>query len=80
MEITKRFFDSVSEGLYEIFFSEVVMRELNNAPEPKGHIFAKLLEKFSPAKLEITEEIEELASLYLERGVVPIAKGMMPYM
>lgn len=74
MEITKRFFDSVSEGLYEIFFSEVVMRELNNAPEPKRTYFAELLERFSPAKLEITEEIEELASLYLERGVVPMTK------
>lgn len=73
-EVTKRFFESVSEGLYEIFFSEVVTRELNNAPEPKRASFAKLLEKLNPTKLEITDEIEELASLYIERGVVPIAK------
>ena len=73
-DITKVFFESVSEGSYEIFFSEVVIRELNNAPEPKRTSFAKLLEKLNPTKLEITNEIEELASLYIERGVVPIAK------
>lgn len=73
-DITKRFFEAVSGGVYEIFFSEVVMRELNNAPEPKKALFAELLEKFNPTKLEITDEIEDLASLYMERGAVPAAK------
>ena len=47
-DITRGFFALVSEGVYEIFFSEVVIRELNNAPESKRTLFAKLLKDFSP--------------------------------
>ncbi len=43
-DITKGFFELVFEGAYEIFFSEVVVRELNNASEPKRASFAKLKE------------------------------------
>jgi len=73
-DITRGFFELVSEGIYEIFFSEVVIRELNNAPESKRTLFAKLLKDFSPTKLEITDEIEEIANIYMERKVVPVAK------
>ncbi|MFA4889347.1 MAG: PIN domain-containing protein [Candidatus Omnitrophota bacterium] len=73
-DVTKRFFDSASKEVYEIFFSEVVIRELNNAPEPRKTSFTELLKKFTPIKLEITDEIEELASLYIERRAIPAAK------
>jgi len=74
MDITRRFFDSLPEGSYEIFLSEVVLRELGNAPEPRKTYFAELVEKFSPMKLEITDEIQQLATLYMERGIVPASK------
>ena len=73
-DITKGFFESLPVSPYEIFVSEVVLRELGNAPEPKKTALAKLIERFDPTVLEVTDETEQLAALYIERGVVPASK------
>lgn len=73
-DITKMFFASVAENLYEIFVSEIVIRELNNAPKPKRIRLLNLLNKYTPTELEITEEAEELTEVYIDREIVPKGK------
>ena len=83
-DITKRFFDSIKEGLsacvhaqagiYEIFISEVVIREINDAPESKRKALFDLVNKYAPVELETTEEADELTEFYMERGIIPKGK------
>lgn len=73
-DITKEFFKSVEKGFYEIYASDVVFREVNNAPEDKRIKLAKLIEKYSPIELDTVEEAKQLANIYLERKIVPEAK------
>ena len=60
-DITRQFFASIEEGPYEIYISEVVIREISNAPEPKKTMLFNLVNKYNPAELEITQEANELA-------------------
>ena len=73
-DITKRFFASIKEGIYEIFISEVVIMEINDAPESKRKILFDLVNEYSPAELETTEEANELTEFYMERGIIPKGK------
>jgi predicted nucleic acid-binding protein len=72
--ITKSFFASVKDSYYEIFISEVVIREINDAPESKKKTLFDLINKYKPLELETTEEADELTEIYLKRGIVPLAK------
>lgn len=73
-DITKEFFNSVKKGFYEIYVSEVVFREVNNAPEDKKAKLAKLIEQCAPIRLDTAGEAEKLANIYLDKGIVPAAK------
>jgi predicted nucleic acid-binding protein len=73
-DITKRFFDSIKEDIYEIFISEVVIREINDAPEPKRKALFDLVNKYAPVELETTEEADELTEVYMDRGIIPEGK------
>ncbi|MBI4669602.1 MAG: hypothetical protein HY747_10565 [Elusimicrobia bacterium] len=73
-DATKQFFAFIEEGLYEIYISEVVVREINNAPEPKKTALFGLVNKYAPRELETSQEASELAELYIGRGIVPQSK------
>lgn len=70
-DITKQFFASIEEGLYEIYISEVVVKEINNAPEPKRTTLFDLISKYNPVELNTTQEASELAELYMGRSIIP---------
>lgn len=70
-DITKDFFDSIKKGCYEIYISEVILREINNAPENKKSLLAKLIEQYAPIKLDTISEVEELANIYLNKKIIP---------
>ncbi|MFH1259880.1 MAG: type II toxin-antitoxin system VapC family toxin [Elusimicrobiota bacterium] len=70
-DITKTFFDSIEEKIYEIFISEVVIREINDAPELKRKALFDLVNKYAPVELETTKEADELTEFYMERGIIP---------
>jgi predicted nucleic acid-binding protein len=74
MDITKSFFQAINENLYEIFISEIVIKEINDAPDPKKSALFKLINKHAPMELEVTEEAIELAGMYIKRGIVPKGK------
>ncbi len=73
-DITKGFFDSIKEDIYEIFISEIVIREINNAPAPKRKILFDLVNEYVPVELEVTEEANELTEFYMERNIIPKGK------
>lgn len=70
-DMTKMFFASIKENLYEIFVSEVVIREINDAPESKRMALFDLVNEYAPVELETTEEANELTEIYMNRGIVP---------
>ncbi len=73
-DITKMFFSSVKEDLYEVFISDVVLREIGNAPEPKRGALFDLISEYTPVELETTAEANELTEAYMSRGIVPKGK------
>ena len=42
-DVTKDFFDLVRQGQYEVFISGVVVKEINDAPEPKRTQLGELI-------------------------------------
>ena len=73
-DVTKEFFALVQQGRYEIFISAVVVKEINDAPEPKKDQLGELIKTCPITELEITEEADELAKSYMNRGIVPEKK------
>ena len=73
-DTTKSFFCSIGKKIYGTFISEVVLREIDNAPEPKRGALFGLLKKYPPVELEVSEEASELAEEYMKRGIVPAGK------
>ncbi len=73
-DITKKFFDSIKENIYEIFISEAVIREINDASPPKRKILFDLVNEYVPVELEVTEEANELTEFYMERNIIPKGK------
>lgn len=73
-DVTKEFFDLVKQGQYEVFISEVVFKEINKASEPKKVQLGELIKTCPVIELDVTEEVEELAKSYMDRGIVPEKK------
>src|SRR5579864_2255046 len=69
MEITKRFMALAFNPSYEMLISDVVIRELNRAAEPKRQLLLDVVREF-PVLLS-TAESEELAEAYVREGILP---------
>ncbi len=61
----------MKEGKYEVYISDVVMREIIEAPIEKVKKLTKLLEDLKPLKLTFNKESELLAKEYIAKGVIP---------
>lgn len=72
--ITREFFDKVLPGAkYEIFLSEVTIRELANTKELElCDKFLKLVQGLSVEVVTLTSEISQLAKQFVEEGYIPI--------
>lgn len=68
-KVAKKVFKLVKKGEIEGLISEVVVRELNRAPEPRRSRLQKLVSKIKV--LEITPKAKELAQEYVRAGVIP---------
>ena len=64
---TLDFFQRVRYGTFEIFTSQVVLEELEGAPEPRRSQVMKLWQETSHVRLGIPAEARELALLYLKK-------------
>lgn len=75
MAITKEFFDLVRKGVYDVYISDVVLVEINRAPENIKKKLLGLIEQIEPTILELTTEAENLADLYIKRKIIPDKKA-----
>ncbi len=68
-EDSKRFFTKVAAGKYKVLVSDVLLKEISEAPERVQSVLTSLPTD-SVEEIPITAEAEELAEEYLRRGVV----------
>ncbi len=74
MAITQEFFELVRKGVYHVYISDVVLAEINRASDDTKKKLLDLIEEIEPENLELTQEAEDLAAIYLERKIVPEKK------
>ena len=72
--VTREFFELVFKGIYEVYISEVVLEEINKAPQEKKTRLKSLIERSAPLSLETTKEAGQLAKAYMDRGIIPVKK------
>ena len=68
-EVSRRFFEQVSQGRFVVLLSRLTADELQDAPEAVLHVLTQL----QPEQVErvvLTEETHELAQQYVEAGVL----------
>ena len=68
---TKRLWERVKAGEFEVFISPVDVLELDACPEPKRSALAKWLQSIPYTLLQQTDEVLELAAQYLKAGILP---------
>ena len=68
---TVQLFKEISAGKYEAFTSRYVIDELTNAPEPKREKMLSLISEYGIPVLEPTNEVVQLAGIYIEERVIP---------
>ena len=68
---TKNLFEMINQDVLEGYFSELVMEEINKAPELKMKALVGLVHAVKLDSLEITTEIEALADRYVSEGIIP---------
>ena len=73
-DVTKYFFEYVDKGHYDVYYSDVVLFEINRAGESKRQILMELIRKYGLNELETTTEAENLADKYLEKKIIPAKK------
>lgn len=73
-DVTRDFIDLVRKGKYEVFISEVVIKEINRAPEPKRNQLGALIKSCPVTELEVTEVVDELAKSYMAKDILPEKK------
>jgi predicted nucleic acid-binding protein len=71
MQVTRAFFNKVKSGEYEIYSSAVVVMEIENAGAEIKKALTALIKEHSPIMLDIDEEIDSLAEIYMMDGIIP---------
>ncbi len=71
-DITKQFFASLRLKNFTMYGSEIVATEIKNTPDVElRKLLVAEIEEYSLEILPITEEIETLASRYVEHKIIP---------
>lgn len=66
-----KLFDDIRSGLFEPYTSTIVISELIKASEPKKKMMLELISQYDISVLPITEEIYDLANVYVKNGIIP---------
>jgi predicted nucleic acid-binding protein len=68
---TLQFFEQLKQGVYDIFVSEVVFQEIDQASPEKRALLHTLITEYQPETLEINPQALHLVSQYLAQGALP---------
>jgi len=71
MAVTREFFDSLPESQFDIYISDVVLKEVDQASEEKMAQLRRLIVQFMPTILAWEPTVKELADAYLQNKVLP---------
>lgn len=71
-EVTLKLFDEVRSFRFEVYISEVVLKEINEASSFKAKQLISLINEFEFPELKINEETKTLADEYVRQNVIPI--------
>lgn len=71
-DFTLKLFNEVKNGKYEVFISQVVVREINRAPQEKAVRLRDQIKKVDPVELIIDGNVQVLAREYIDRGIIPV--------
>ena len=66
-----KLFEAVRSGRFEIYTSDLVIRELEKAQEPKRTKMLSLIEDYKPKMLENSSKVKYLGQLYIENAIIP---------
>ena len=70
-EATHNFFDSLPNNKFDIYISDIVMAEFEQATETKKDQLIKLIDNYNPTILTVESSVRELADAYLANNVLP---------
>jgi hypothetical protein len=73
---TVRLFEAIGAGAYEGYTSEYAVYELLDSPEPKRDSMLRLIEKYDVINLNISDESDRMADLYVRNKVIPLKYRM----
>jgi predicted nucleic acid-binding protein len=68
---TRKLWEDIKAGEYEVFISPVVVLEMSGCKEPKLSAIFDWLRSIKFTELEETEEVLELAAQYKKAGILP---------
>ena len=68
---TVKLFEEIRAGKYKAFTSTYALRELSRAPENKFQKMRGLIQEFNITILDESNEVNNLAVLYQEQGILP---------
>ena len=66
-----KLFEAIEAGKFEVYTSRYVTDELIKAPEPKNNNMIALIDKYNIIHLELTDEVFDLAELYIATNIIP---------
>lgn len=70
-QITLKLIDEIKQGKHEVFISDVVIREIEQAQEPIVSKLRDLVVSLNPIQLPMSGEAINLAEKYIENGIIP---------
>jgi len=68
--ITERFFRDEEIRKFDLYVSEIVLAEINDAPEPKRDILLKKIGRYNPEILYMNPDVNAVAEEYLKNGLL----------
>jgi len=71
-EITLKLLDEAKKGEYNIFISDIVIREINKASEGIAIKLRDIIKDLAPEELLVDENVLSLADKYIEQGIIPV--------
>lgn len=69
--ITREFFDALPENHYDIYISDVVLKEINKASQNKAEQLKSLIRRCQPTILRLELTVADLANTYIEAQILP---------
>ncbi|MEW5946798.1 MAG: hypothetical protein AB1742_11425 [bacterium] len=69
-ESTRKFFNEVESGKYELYVSETVIMEIMDAPPEIGKKLLESIRRYSPVMFYRDRETDSLAEAYIEGGLL----------